>query len=624
VSTNRCECHFGLTPGGCSDHPGVWPRMERFFRAVVTRYRDLPHLHGWDAWNELRWDVHAQGLVCYCPHTLAAFRAWLRGKYGELAALNEAWIRRYDAWEDVMPGRAPHRPFTEMMAFAHFLTERSNAHGRRRYELIKALDSQHPVTVHGQAPSVYEMSGYGNATWGSGTPVNRGNDWVFADELDGVGCSSFPKWDGWNWKDYAARMEIIRSAAGKKLLWLSELQGGRAQWGSKLELEVPATDQQHWIYNGMAVGADAILFWCWRDEVFTGEAGGFGIVGQDGRAEERVAALRQTGTLIREHAALIDAYRPAAPAVGVFFSPQTCYLNWCQDCNGNAASTAFLGYARALIERNIPFEAVEEAHLEALARLKVLFLPRTLVLQPETEERLLDFVRAGGTLLVESECGAFDARGLYRYAPERFVARATGACEVGKRSNDTADRLIGVALNGRTYTLKTAQLLTPWRVSGTAWAQHPHGALLAEQKHGQGRIVLVGTHLGEGYQAGESPDFSALLETIVHDSGAPTDIAVLGPQPLIGQTLARHGMSGGRRVMFVLGEADAPAVRLGLTPAVAGSGRFRDLIAGQPVNFEREGDRFVGAVPLTRWRMAVLVEADAISSGSDPALDPAQ
>jgi len=24
VSSNRQECHFGLTPGGCTDHPGVW------------------------------------------------------------------------------------------------------------------------------------------------------------------------------------------------------------------------------------------------------------------------------------------------------------------------------------------------------------------------------------------------------------------------------------------------------------------------------------------------------------------------------------------------------------------------------------------------------------------------
>ena len=79
VSSNRGECHFGLTPGGCFDHPGVWERMSALpHRDGDALPRALPHLHGWDAWNELRWNVHADGLVCYCEHTLAALPAVAR------------------------------------------------------------------------------------------------------------------------------------------------------------------------------------------------------------------------------------------------------------------------------------------------------------------------------------------------------------------------------------------------------------------------------------------------------------------------------------------------------------------------------------------------------------------
>ena len=38
---------FGLSPGGCTDHPEVWSRMQEFFRAVVGRYKDAPNLFGW-------------------------------------------------------------------------------------------------------------------------------------------------------------------------------------------------------------------------------------------------------------------------------------------------------------------------------------------------------------------------------------------------------------------------------------------------------------------------------------------------------------------------------------------------------------------------------------------------
>ncbi len=120
ISSNRGEVHFGLTPGGCFDHPGVWERMEQFLTATATHYRAASNLFGWDAWNELRWNVQSDGLVCYCDYTINRFRSWLDAKYGWLDGLNSAWQRRYTSWEDVRPGKMPDRPYTEMMAFRGF------------------------------------------------------------------------------------------------------------------------------------------------------------------------------------------------------------------------------------------------------------------------------------------------------------------------------------------------------------------------------------------------------------------------------------------------------------------------------------------------------------------------
>ncbi len=263
VSSNRQEVHHGLTPGGCFDHPGVWERMAGFLTKTVEQYRDADALIGWDAWNEIRWNVQADGAVCYCPHTLAAFRRRLDEKYGGLDGLNAAWKRRYGAWDEVLPGKAHNRPYTEMMAFLHLLTERTNAHARARYDLMKALDPGRPVTIHGAFPC---------ADW-PGTPdnqvLNRGNDWDFADHLDGVGCSSFPKWTGIDDADFGIRVEMVKSAARDKEVWLSEVQGGRASLGFEVYEPVDPAAQQRWIWNGFAGGASAILFWCWRDEVFT-------------------------------------------------------------------------------------------------------------------------------------------------------------------------------------------------------------------------------------------------------------------------------------------------------------------------------------------------------------------
>ena len=176
VSSNRGECHFGLTPGGCTDHPGVWERMQVFLRKVTEQYRGAKNLRGWDAWNELRWNVNADSLVCFCDYTINAFHRWLEQKYGSLDELNKIWKRRYGSFEEILPGKLPDRPYTEMMAFEHFITWRANQHGKKRYDLIKSLDPDKPVTVHAATPSPL-MGG-----WGNDHAINRGNDWFYADD----------------------------------------------------------------------------------------------------------------------------------------------------------------------------------------------------------------------------------------------------------------------------------------------------------------------------------------------------------------------------------------------------------------------------------------------------------
>ena len=61
-------------------------------------------------------------MVCFCKHTLKRFREGLDRRHEGLEGLNKAWHRRYQDWNEVMPGKLHNRPYTKMMAFEHFLT----------------------------------------------------------------------------------------------------------------------------------------------------------------------------------------------------------------------------------------------------------------------------------------------------------------------------------------------------------------------------------------------------------------------------------------------------------------------------------------------------------------------
>lgn len=593
ISTNRSEMHYGITPGGSISHPGVWERMRRFLTAVVERYRSRPNLVGWDAWNELRWNVHAGGLVDYSEAAILEFHKWLRQRFGGLDALNNAWKRRYASWADVQPGRAPDRTYTEMMAFEHFISWRSDEHARKRYAVIKALDPERPVTVHGARPTIL----HGSDSFHSAEPctaLHKGNDWFLADHTDGIGVSSFPAWQNEPEVAYSMRMDFMASAAGEKLKWLSELQGGRSNVGFSMAPPVRAAAQQRWLWEGLSVGADAILFWCWRDEVFGRESAGFGMAGNDGFKAERLDAMKKTGAVLAEHESLLEAYTPDAPRVGIFFSPQAFYLYWAQNGDAYLPMQAVCGYAAALLREQIPYTLVEEAHLGRLKGLDILFMPRCLVLDDETAGVLRDFVEHGGTLVVESETGAFASNGFYRYPEERHLAQWTGVQEIGRRdlpsSPDGAEAsaiLLELRLGAEVFKPAASQWMTPFQsVTGQA-EQLSENGFTASASLGEGRVIFLASYFGDAYHAllGTCPDatgqFERLLRSLVTNAGVVPSVSVLECLPATGGAVViRHGRAGdGDALLFAFPPAGTRQVRLKIHSGVLNPGRAVDLLS---------------------------------------------
>ena len=127
-SSPRRECNVGLTPGACFDYPEVRALMSRFLETIGRRYASSDTLLAWDCWNETRWAVQGDGYVCHCDATVQSFRGWLAPRYGDLVGLGDAWQRRYASWEDVLPGKQPGRPYTDLVEFEAFLSFRSAAH----------------------------------------------------------------------------------------------------------------------------------------------------------------------------------------------------------------------------------------------------------------------------------------------------------------------------------------------------------------------------------------------------------------------------------------------------------------------------------------------------------------
>ncbi len=91
--------YVGIRRKICFDDPIYREKAGAFLAEVISRYAGSPALDGWVIWNEPHW----RG--CYCPHTLARFREWLRARYAGVRELCAAWSTEfpvvYNNWDEV-------------------------------------------------------------------------------------------------------------------------------------------------------------------------------------------------------------------------------------------------------------------------------------------------------------------------------------------------------------------------------------------------------------------------------------------------------------------------------------------------------------------------------------------
>lgn len=79
---------FGSRRHYCFSSPVYRAETERIVTTLADRYGDHPAVVSWQLDNE--YGCH-DTVRCYCPRCRDAFRGWLKERYRDIEALNEAW-----------------------------------------------------------------------------------------------------------------------------------------------------------------------------------------------------------------------------------------------------------------------------------------------------------------------------------------------------------------------------------------------------------------------------------------------------------------------------------------------------------------------------------------------------
>jgi beta-galactosidase len=544
-------------PGPCYDHDGAREDQLRFIRKLVQVLGRFENIVVWNTWQEIAyWAERFAGQpVCYCPHTIAHFRAWLERKYGDLDSLNRAWNARYLAWDSIVPERRPEHTCVSVEIDWRYFMDNVQI-GRvlmKRAEAIRAADPlKRPIFAHKGGPII-----------GSGV------DWTYARCQDWLGSSAYPAWAGraaWDdinpsrgnlfdrreallleaWDGVAMRYDYIRSANRRgSPVWAAEFQGGPVStFFHKGRVPSPA-DIRRWMLTAAGSGVSAISFWVTRAEIMAHEMNGFSLLDSTGETTPRYEEASRVGRALQAHADLFAAPTFPSSPVAIVINEANYQLCACLSQGGENLAYSVRGWHRLLWEAGVPVDFLEASELdEQYARdYKLLILPFPLSISEAFMGQLSRLVEAGATLVSEACIGRLSEQGMANRgeispaAATLFGVRQEGLTMV--REPDGGNRwspvertwgeyldpakLEGIGPFSGTHPRANVYIQTFETAGSSAIATFDgHPAAVAAVR-GKGKAILLGTFVGHSGTAYRCAENAAFIRRLLKECGiSPT------------------------------------------------------------------------------------------------------
>ncbi|AVT30750.1 beta-galactosidase [Plantactinospora sp. BC1] len=395
----RLVDRHGVALGGgarqsfCPSSPAYAEASARITEALARRYAEHPALVLWHSHNEYG-GVNA---LCYCATSAAAFRDWLRDRYGDLPRLNDAWGttfwgQRYGDWAEIEPPLAAPTAVNpaQQLDFLRFSSDAHLDNFRRERDILHRLCPGVPVTTNFMLANCKTIDYW---RWADEVDVVSNDHYLRAEEPD-------------NHIELAMCADLTRAVARGRPWLLMEHSTSAVNWQPRNIAKRPGELRRNSLTH-LARGAESVLFFQWRAARFGAEKFHSAMLPHGG-TETRI--WREVVALGAELPALepLRGTRVVAD-VAVLWDWESWWaveLDWRPSVDLDYRERMAAYYERLWRDRL----TVDFAHPERpLDDYRLVVVPSLYLTTPAAAENLRRYVAGGGTLLVSYFSGIADA-----------------------------------------------------------------------------------------------------------------------------------------------------------------------------------------------------------------------
>lgn len=367
----------------CLTSPLYREKVKAINTALAQRFANHPGVILWHLSNEYSG-------ACYCPQCQAAFRQWLKEKYGTLDNLNHQWWSPFWShtitdWEQIhAPGPLGESSVHGLnLDWKRFVTHQAIDFMKVEHDAVKAVNPDIPVTTN----FMYDFYEY--------------NYFKYKDELDVISWDAYPVWrnkDNTSMvADFALWHDVMRSLKCQPFLMM-ESTPSYTNWMPASKMKKPG---QHLAASMMAVahGSNSVEYFQFRKSRGSFEKFHGAVVDHYGKSDTRVFRdVAELGKRLEEIDQVSQSNVNARVAL-VFdmenrwavedaAGPRNCGIHYAEQVRA---------HYRALWRMGVPVDIVDEEC--DISGYQMVIAPMLYMLRAGFEEKLKAFVEQGGILV---------------------------------------------------------------------------------------------------------------------------------------------------------------------------------------------------------------------------------